>query len=557
MTKNYYRLCVSAGVIGNVLFEAGGRLPVGKPMVLLMTLGITFIAVWLAAIYAFHREDIGILGRVGFFTLVFSVLAIIFRNILLFFVWEYGLEELEALWDTPAWFIINIGEFVYIWSVIALGTECLRIGKLPRGSTILWFLGLILLPLNLASALLIAGVIWSGSVLWKKGEPSDSGDFGTKLPPQPEEGELLATPSRSSRIIPLDATRGLIIILMAIDHASLLIRKAHSFELYNLPIPNYDSAAAFLTRFVTHICAPGFFFLMGAGMMLLAESRLKRGWSYGKIVRHLFSRGLMLIALEQLLLDPVLYNRIILTEFGVLFGLGGVLIVGILFLRLGSLPLLGIGSGLILITQVLPKAMIDIGINYPPAVRLFFVPGTTGDWFTIYPVIPWLGIAALGMAFGRQLLKDREIAYRQGLQTGLILLVLFMVVRSVGGFGNFKPAIGSGWIDYLNVVKYPPSLGFTLFTLGIDLVLIYIFHRVSAGLAKWGKPLLVFGQTALFTYFMHWFMLAGLGDFFPVGTSLIVMYAGWALALVALYPISLNYGRFKRSTKPESVWRLA
>ena len=67
------------------------------------------------------------------------------------------------------------------------------------------------------------------------------------------------------RRISLDALRGLIIMLMAIDHASLLVRKAHSFEIFDMPIPVYQSSADFLTRFVTHICAPGFFFLMGAG----------------------------------------------------------------------------------------------------------------------------------------------------------------------------------------------------------------------------------------------------------------------------------------------------
>lgn len=359
-----------------------------------------------------------------------------------------------------------------------------------------------------------------------------------------------------SRLFSLDATQGLIMALMAIDHASLLIRKAHSSEFFNMPIPQYEGAAAFLTRFVTHICAPGFFFLMGTGMVLLTESRPDRGWSYWHIAWNFLVRGLLLIALEQFLLDPVLYNRVIWREYGVLFGLGGAMIVGILFLRLGTLPLLGIGTGLILITQILPTAMIDLGIHYPPLVRLFLVPGQTGDWFTIYPVIPWLGIATLGMAFGRELLKDRKRAYYKALIAGSIFLALSVLVRSLGGFGNFKSPAGAGWIDFLNMVKYPPSLGFTLLTLGIVLLLIVLFTRLGERLAKWGQPLLAFGGTALFFYFMHWFLLDHFDPLVPKGTSLPIMYVCWALILVLLYPVCRSYMKFKRGTPPDSVWRL-
>jgi uncharacterized membrane protein len=195
-------------------------------------------------------------------------------------------------------------------------------------------------------------------------------------------------------------------------------------------------------------------------------------------------------------------------------------------------------------------------ISHLPWVRLFLVPGQAGDWFTIYPVLPWLGITALGMALGRELIKDRKQAYRKALITGVVFLVLFVFIRSFGGYGNFIPPVDSGWISFLNMVKYPPSLAFTLLFLGIDLLLIVLFARLGESLKKWGQPLLIFGGTALFFYFMHWFLLNQFGQFFPGGTSLPVMYAFWALIMVLLYPICRSYLNFKRKTDPESLWRL-
>jgi uncharacterized membrane protein len=294
---------------------------------------------------------------------------------------------------------------------------------------------------------------------------------------------------------------------------------------------------------------------MGAGMILLMESRRARGWSYWQIARHFLIRGILLIALEQFLLDPVLYERIIWTEYGVLFGLGGAMLLGILFLRLNTIPLAIIGSGLILISPVLPRAMIDLEIYYPPLVRLFLVPGQSGDWFTIYPIFPWLGITLLGMAFARELKRNHDRAIRGAMITGMIFLALFGLIRAVGGYGNFQPPAGSGWIDFLNMIKYPPSLAFTLSTLGTLLLFIVLFDRIEKRWNKRWLPLIVFGQTALYFYFMHWFLLDNLSPIFPEGSNLLVMYICWAILILLLYPLCRGYRKFKQSTAPESIWR--
>jgi uncharacterized membrane protein len=525
-------------------------------------LGGLFLTLWLATIYLYQRDSIRWLGRAGFVGLVIAGLLLILINYLLFFAWKFDIATIEAQLKTPIIYLFLITEPLYAWTIMALGASSLESGRLPHGSTILWFVGIMLFmvtPSYFTIAAASVGIIWSGIAMWNGRDSSNEQELvidesiqTTKI----KESDDHESRESSPRLFSLDTLRGLIIALMAIDHTSLLVRKAHSFEIFDMPIPVYESSADFLTRFVTHICAPGFFFLMGAGMILFSESRRKRGWSNWQIARHFLVRGLVLIALEQLLLDPVLYQRIIWTEYGVLFGLGGAMIVGILLLRLGTLPLLGIGTALILITQVLPTAMINLEVSHLPIVRLFLVPGQAGDWFTIYPVIPWLGIAALGMAFGREILKDRKRAYRKAFIAGLLSLGLFAVVRSVGEFGNFIPPVGTSWIDFLNLVKYPPSLGFTLLTLGIDLLLIVLFAKLGERLKKWGQPLLAFGGAALFFYFMHWFLLNQFATFFLEGTSLPIMYACWALIVVMLYPVCRSYVNFKRKTAPESIWRL-
>jgi hypothetical protein len=143
------------------------------------------------------------------------------------------------------------------------------------------------------------------------------------------------------------------------------------------------------------------------------------------------------------------------------------------------------------------------------------------------------------------------------LWAGICFLALFIAVRAIGGFGNFQPANGSGWIDFLNVIKYPPSLVFTLLTLGVDLILLYLFAKAHHFFTKWMKPLPLFGKTALYFYFAHWLLLSALGSVFYYFKfkSLTLMYLGWVLVLLSLYPICRQYLDFKQKTTSDSLWR--
>jgi uncharacterized membrane protein len=364
----------------------------------------------------------------------------------------------------------------------------------------------------------------------------------------------------AARLLPLDALRGVIMIVMALDHANFFIARAHSpGERWSDPLPRYESALAFFTRFVTHLAAPGFFFLLGAGMVLFANSRRAIGWSQGSIQRHLALRGLLLIALQLLVENPAWQLgqsfRITPIYIGVLYGLGGAMIVGALLARLAAILLIVLGTAAIVGTHWLLVAQPFAQVT--PIARLLLIPGLTEPIVVNYPLIPWLGVACLGMAFGRWLLADSTEAYRWTLPIGVASLLLFVAVRLAGGFGNIRPIEGTGWIAFLNVVKYPPSIVFLLLTLGVDLLILGLLARAGDRLATWGQPLLIFGNSPLFFYIAHLYLYGSIGlAIDPDGIGIARMYPLWLAGLLVLYVLCRWYGTFKRRQAPESLWRL-
>ncbi len=341
-----------------------------------------------------------------------------------------------------------------------------------------------------------------------------------------------------TRLVPLDALRGLIIVVMALDHANYFVARRHPpSEFWNSPIPDYEDGLTFLTRYVTHLAAPGFFFLMGAGMALFAASRRNVGWTGGAIARHFLVRGAILIALQLLIENrawpigfPPDEGSIFILYFGVLYALGAAMILGTLLLRINWIVLILVSLALIGGTQFLLPNPPVAEVN--PIVRLLVVPGITGDLLVLYPVIPWLGVLGVGMAFGRLLLRDRALAYREAFVIGSLLLFNFVLIRATNG-GSPNPFGVPGWIAFLYVVKYPPSVAFLLVTLGTDLLLLSLFAvlaRARTAFEHPANPLVVFGRTALFFYLALLFLYAFIGLLFaPQGTGIPAMYpSGWA-----------------------------
>ncbi|MCK4315343.1 MAG: DUF1624 domain-containing protein [Anaerolineae bacterium] len=357
---------------------------------------------------------------------------------------------------------------------------------------------------------------------------------------------------KASRLLPLDALRGLIIVLMALDHANHFIAQQHSpGEYWGGSFPVYHDALTFLTRLVTHLSAPGFFFLMGTGMLLFAHSRRKQGWSEWAIIGHFLIRGALLIALQLLVvnraweLSPGGWGLEI--YIGVLFALGGTMMLGSLLLWLKPKVLLALTVVLVLGAELLTPDPSLWKQVFQPLNRLLLIPGGNLELWVNYPALPWLELVTFGILFGHWLVDDPRKAFKRALGFGASFLLAFLVLRYLDGFGNIRPRGGDTWIDFLNLVKYPPSITFNLLTMGVTLIIMGLFARAGEKLQRFFRPLVVFGRVPLFFYLAHLFLYTGLGlCLTPNGTSIPKMYPYWLLGLLILYPLCLWYGRLKQ-----------
>ena len=376
------------------------------------------------------------------------------------------------------------------------------------------------------------------------------------------------------RISALDTHRGFIMVLMAIDHASYFIARVHSAEFWGIALPVYSTAYWFWTRWITHLCAPGFFFLMGIGMILFADARRKVGWEEGRITRFFVTRGLLLIFMQLFVENPawilgaltvnpgVMVIRVGvpgggtrgMIYIGVLFALGGTMVFWAFVRRVSPWFIAVISLSAILVTQFVTPSSHHAATLYPPLLRLLLIPGHTHIWQVFYPVVPWLGVSGLGLLFGEILKRDTRLAARVAIWVGLAFWVLFITIRSIGGFGNLNEVPGE-WIGFLNVTKYPPSLAFLTMTLGMNLLLMGVWRWTEPYLRGRYQPLLVFGRAALFFYLLHLWVYSLLGLFFRAGSDLVTMYGLWLLGLVILYPISCWFNRFKGYKPVTSLWR--
>ena len=351
-------------------------------------------------------------------------------------------------------------------------------------------------------------------------------------------------------------------MLMALDHANYFVARAHSpGEYWGEVFPAYATAAAFLTRLVTHPAAPGFFFLMGTGMALFAGRRADQGWAAGGIRGRLLLRGMLLIALQLLVvnraweLTPGGWG--IRIYIGVLSALGAAMLAAAWLVQVKPPVLVIPASGLLIATDLLTPGVSRWADPFHPVLRLLLIPGGTRSFWVNYPLLPWLALALFGLAFGGWLVGNPVGARRGTLWIGLGALAVFVVLRLGNGFGNIRARSGGGWIGFLNVVKYPPSLTFVLLTIGFSLVILRLLFLIEEGTGGSWDPLLVYGSTPLFFYVLHLFLYAGIGRLFaPGGTSAGGMLLYWLLGLGVLYPACIGFRTLKRRQSSRSPIRL-
>jgi uncharacterized membrane protein len=402
--------------------------------------------------------------------------------------------------------------------------------------------------------------------------------MSTTLPPRTLAGaETQLSPSPagagSGRIVSLDIMRGLVMVIMALDHTRDFFSNLH-FEPESLARTYY---ALFFTRWITHFCAPLFFFLAGTGAFFYGRRRTQQALS-----RFLWTRGLWLIFLEFTVIGTGWTFLFPWGFFGVIWALGASMVLMAAVVRLPLRWVAGFSGVLILghdlLDPVGPQQFgsfawlwtilhVRGGVLLPFGVRSF----------VLFPLIPWVAVMAAGYVFGSVYLLDKQRRRKLIAQIGLGLTVAFVILRLTNLYGN--PPVGLGGVSqgpwhiqpslektvilFLDVEKYPPSLQFLLMTLGPSLLLLAWLdkkldqkggaQRVSPVLS----PLLSFGRVPMFFYILHLYLIHSLAILIGVlfhqpvdwllhggfmfgapdnwGYNLPFVYLMWITAVVILY----------------------
>jgi uncharacterized membrane protein len=369
------------------------------------------------------------------------------------------------------------------------------------------------------------------------------------------------------RIASVDVLRGLVMVIMALDHT----RDYLTYLQFQPEDLTRSFPALFYTRWITHFCAPMFFFLAGTGSFLLRE----RSGSTGRVARFLWARGLWLIALEFTVIDYA-WAFVPWHFGGVIWSLGCAMIVLGALVWLPDSVVLSLGLFVIAAHDLTDGIKLQFLGSFAPAWSMLhrtgIVPHT--QFFVLFPVLPWAAVMAAGYGFGRVLRLPSEKRQRTILLLGTAATLLFILLRAFNIYGNPTADIAKSspgeWhaqasfamtiVSFLNVEKYPASLQFLLMTIGPSLILLSYFDRVRAGSVaeRLLHPLLIFGRVPLFFYTVHLYLIHGLAILLAVlfhqpvqwllrgafwmnrlpqgyGHGLPMIYAIWLTAVALLY----------------------
>ncbi len=377
-----------------------------------------------------------------------------------------------------------------------------------------------------------------------------------------------AAPSPVARIRSIDILRGVVMVLMAIDHV----------RVYSGQPAGGATAGIFLTRWVTHFCAPAFVFLAGTS-----------AWFYGRrhadLSRFLVTRGVWLIVLELTVLRLAwTFN----------FGYDRYNMAGVIWVIGWSMIVLAAASRLPV------RLLAALGVLVIAGHNLIAMPyGTESAWWkllyvgffsdpinadgpslvVLYTFIPWIAVMAVGYAFGRILELEPARRDRVCRRLGLGATLLFVVLRATNAYGDPQPFEAGGeqpaWISFLNASKYPASFQFLLMTLGPTIALMPAAERMRGAAAN---ALELIGRVPFFFYVLHIPLIhamalvvsrvregsvnAWLFADHPMGAGpapdgytwrLAELYAVWAIAIAVLYATCRWYAAFK-AARPGSRW---
>src|SRR5215510_2580276 len=385
------------------------------------------------------------------------------------------------------------------------------------------------------------------------------------------------TLSGSGRILSVDALRGMVMIIMALDHTRDFIHAAAmSFSPTDL---SRTTAPIFFTRWITHICAPVFAFTAGMGAFLWASGKR----TTPQLSRFLLTRGLWLMLLEITLLRFILTldvrfsNSVILLTVFWMLGLCMVVMAALVYLP--TRLLLGLSIAMVAAHNLLdPVAAARFGraawaweILHQQGVFSFL----NVTVLVAYPLVPWVAVMAIGYCLGRVLQWEQARRQQFMLRLGLILTAAFVLLRAVNYYGDpfhwtAQKSTLFTLLSFLNCTKYPPSLQFLLMTLGPALIIMSWLDRRQLSSAN---PLIVFGRVPFFFFLGHLALihivtillnllrygragflllpapsLGGPREMFPsnYGFNLGVTHIAWFAVVALMYPVCRWYAGVKQ-----------
>jgi uncharacterized membrane protein len=373
------------------------------------------------------------------------------------------------------------------------------------------------------------------------------------------------------RLDSIDLLRGLVMVIMALDHVRDYFH--HDALLFDPTDLTKTNPALFFTRWITHFCAPIFVFLAGTGAFLSAS----RGKTKAELSRFLLTRGLWLIVLELTVVN-LGWSFSLNTQFvgQVIWAIGWSMIVlaVLIYLPLWAVTAFGV-------VMIATHNLFD-------SVSARELGAFSGLWavlhsreltetyggvhlFTMYPLVPWIGVMAAGYGFGQVFRLERERRQKLMLHLGTELTLLFVILRAINVYGDPHPwsvqknALFT-FLSFINCEKYPPSLLFLLMTLGPAIIALALFERFNRRRNPALHPLVVFGRVPLFYYVIHIPLIHALAIVFAIvkygpavselfksgkppedyGYSLPVVYLIWVGVVLALYPVCRWFANAKR-----------
>ncbi len=369
----------------------------------------------------------------------------------------------------------------------------------------------------------------------------------------------------SHRISTIDYMRGLVIVIMAIDHIRDFVGVR---DLVQAPMADDASLAIYLTRLVTHLCAPAFVFLAGTSAGLMGERK-----SSNQVAYLLATRGIWLILIDLVLVSTLWMFSLPGSEspmgrlamiFGVIGAIGFSMLCLSVLQYLGARLCLVLGLAIVLGHNALDPIWPTVEWRQEAPVwvallRSMFVMTSAIDVAISYPPLPWVGIMLLGFGTAGLFTLPANRRDRQLLIAGIVMLILFAILRGTQIYGDTnlwqqKASIALTLRDFFDVSKYPPSLLFTLLTLGICALLMASARFVPNPIYR---VLTVYGKAPFAFYLAHLFVIHSaavlLGvyqgfeakQFFIIyfafpdgyGVGLLGIYLFWVAITAALYPL--------------------